>query len=379
MDVAAAFAVEVALPRPVPPVLALGAFLKNTVCMTKGGRAFLSAPVGNLDNRDAVERFEQAATALRRALGETPVLVAHDLHPDFHSTRHALDSGLPTLAVQHHHAHIAALAAEHGHHGPLVGLSLDGFGLGPGNESWGGELLLVDGAGYRRVGHLRTIAQPGGDVAAREPWRMAAAALHALGRGDEIAGRFSGMRAAGMLARVLDKEVNCPPTSSCGRLFDAACGLLGIHPVAEFEGQAPMALEALARAPAVDRDGWRLDDGVLDLLPLLGRLSRCSAEDGANLFHGTLVAAMTEWAERAAASHGVDTVGLGGGCFFNKVLTAGLVSGLTAKGLRVLTAQRVSPGDPGLSLGQAWVAGLAAEHAPSPASGRGLVRQDSKR
>lgn len=352
------------LSRPVPPVLAVGAFLKNTVCVTKGDRAYLSPTVGNLDSREAIERFEATIGDMLAELDITPRLVAHDLHPDFHSTRWALASGIPALAVQHHHAHIAAIAAEHHVTAPVVGLSLDGFGLGPGYQSWGGELLLVTGAEYLRLGHLAELAQPGGDIAAREPWRMAAAVLHKLGRGGEIAGRFAGQRAAGLLAQVLTKGLNAPLTSSCGRLFDAACGLLGVHPVAEFEGQAPMALERMVTAPAVMADGWRLDDGVLDLLPLLDRLSGMEAAAGADLFHGTLVAAFADWAEAAAGHYGVGHIALGGGCFFNRVLTGGLVDELTRRGLQPLTAVQASPGDPGLSLGQAWIAALAAEAMP---------------
>jgi len=350
--------IVIRLPRPVAPVLALGAFLKNTVCVTRDDRAYLSAVHGDLGTPDAIAAFEASVEAMVADLGVAPVRVAHDLHPDFHSTRFAQALDLPALAVQHHHAHAAAVAAEHGHQGPLVALSLDGFGLGPDNQSWGGELLWVDGPRWRRLGHLAPLAQPGGDVAAREPWRMAAAALHRLGRGGEIAGRFAAIPAAHRLAQVLDKGLNCPQSSSAGRLFDAACGLLGVHLQAAFEGQAPMALEALATAPMVMEAGWRLGaDGVLDLLPLLSVLAACAdAGHGANLFHGTLVAALAEWAASAAAEAGTRVVALGGGCFFNKVLTAGLVAALEGRGLTPLTAALASPGDAGLSLGQAWIA-----------------------
>jgi hydrogenase maturation protein HypF len=203
------------------------------------------------------------------------------------------------------------------------------------------------------------MAQPGGDVAAREPWRMAAAALHRLGRGADIAGRWD-LPAAKRLATILDKGLNSPQTSSAGRLFDAACGLLGVHPVAEFEGQAPMALERMVTAPQVMDGGWTLTGGVLDLLPTLERLAACTdAAWGASLFHGTLVAALDEWCGWAAERTGTDTVALGGGCFFNRVLTDGLTAALVRRGIRPLTAVKASPGDPGLSLGQAWIAGLS--------------------
>ena len=352
--------IEIALPRPLPPVLAVGALLKNTVCVAEGRRAWLSDTVGNLDTTQAVAAFEATVERLCRHLGSAPVLVAHDLHPDFHSTRFAQAMDLPVLAVQHHHAHVAALAAEHGIDGPLLGLALDGFGLGPDRQAWGGELIWADGATWRRLGHLAPLPQPGGDVAAREPWRMAAAVLHRLGRGDQIASRFAAHKAAAQLGLVLERRVNCPPTSSCGRLFDAACGLLGVRPVAEFEGQAPMELEAMVGTPRVMAGGWTLADGVLDFLPLLAELAECAPRAGADLFHGTLIAGMAAWAEAAAAETGATRVALGGGCFFNKVLTAGLVRDLRARGLEPLIAERVSPGDPGLSLGQAWVAGCAA-------------------
>ncbi|KIM00292.1 NiFe hydrogenase metallocenter assembly protein HypF [Paramagnetospirillum magnetotacticum MS-1] len=355
-----AIAQIIALPRAVPPVLAVGAFLKNTICVTRGAEALISANHGDLGTPDSIAAFEAAVEGLVKEAGVAPILVAHDLHPDFHSTRFAQSLDLPQLAVQHHHAHAAAIAAEHGIEGPVIGVSFDGFGLGPGNQSWGGEVLFADGPHYRRLGHLALLAQPGGDRAAREPWRMAAAALHKLGRGDEIATRFHNIPAAAMLGQMLDRRLNSPETSSAGRLFDAACGLLGIHPISDFEGQAPMALEALVTEPDVLPSGWILHDGVLDLLPLLACLAHCTDPvRGANLFHGTLIEALVQWITELAAAAGTLHVTLGGGCFLNKVLTGGLVHRLKAVGLEPLTAAQVSPGDAGLSLGQAWIAALS--------------------
>lgn len=355
-----AIAQIVPLPRPVPPVLAVGAFLKNSVCLTRGAEALISANHGDLGTPEAIAAFEASVEALVAEAGVTPVRVAHDLHPDFHSTRYALSLDLPAVSVQHHHAHAASIAAEHGIEGPVIGVSFDGFGLGPGNQSWGGELLKAEGAHYRRLGHLALLPQPGGDRAAREPWRMAAAALHRLGRGAEIAGRFRDIPASAMLGQMLDKRLNSPETSSAGRLFDAACGLLGIHPIAEFEGQAPMALEAMATRPEVLPTGWIVQDGVLDLLPLLACLANCTDPvRGANLFHGTLVEAMGQWICELAETAGTPYVVLGGGCFLNRVLTGGLVGKLTEAGLKPLLASKVSPGDAGLSLGQAWIAALS--------------------
>ena len=355
-----AIAAVIPLPHAVPSVLAVGPFLKNTICVTRGAEAFVSAVHGDLGTPDAIAAFEASVENMVRELGVRPLRVAHDLHPDFHSTRYAQSLDLPQVPVQHHHAHAAAIAAEHGYDGPVIGLSLDGYGLGPNNESWGGELLLADGTHFQRLGHLALLAQPGGDKAAVEPWRMAASALHRLGRGQEIASRFAAMPAAAMLGQILDKGLNSPFTSSAGRLFDAACGLLGLHLVSAFEGQAPMALEALVTHPEADPMGWTITNGVLDLTPLLERLAACThAAKGANLFHGSLIAALSAWVLEAVEKTGIRTITLGGGCFLNRVLTSGLVESLGGKGLRVLTATKVSPGDAGLSLGQAWIAGLS--------------------
>lgn len=346
------------LPREVSPVLGVGAFLKNTVCVAAGRKAFVSPAVGNLDTVEAVLAFEEAVERLLERVGVTPVVVAHDLHPDFHSSRFAAGLGVETLAIQHHHAHVAAVMAEHGLEGPVLGLSLDGFGLGPGNESWGGELLRVDARGFERLGHLALLKQPGGDAAARQPWRMGAAALYALGRGDEIADRYDAINGAGIVARMLAQDINCPPTSSAGRLFDAACGLLGIKLVAQFEGEAPMELESLVSHPQIQPDGWRLHDGVLDLLPLLDTLSGMEAGDGADLFHGTLIAALAEWAGAAADRTGIRDIAFCGGCFLNAVLREGLANALEGKGLKPRLAEAITPGDGAVSLGQAWAAGL---------------------
>ena len=352
----------VPLPRPVPPVAALGGFLKTTVCVTRDDAAWLSPHVGDLDTV-ATRRFhDEVAGHLRQLAGVAPRAVAHDLHPDFPSTRAAAGSGLPTVAVQHHHAHLAAVAAEHGHEGPLLGLALDGVGYGPDGTIWGGELLDVDGADYRRLARLVPLTQPGGDRAAREPWRMAAAALDALGRGDEIRTRFADQPHAASLATVVAGRLNSPETSSLGRMFDAAAGLLGVATHAAYEAEAAMRLEALVRRP-VDGGAYAVTPaGDLDLRPLFAALLRAEdARAGAELFHGTLVAALATWLGDRADATGHGTVALGGGCLVNRVLRRGLIAALEGRGLTVLTPRAVPPGDGGLSLGQAWVAALTVE------------------
>jgi hydrogenase maturation protein HypF len=348
------------LAHEVPCVAALGAQLKATVTVTRGREAFVSQHVGDLDTPAAALFLEETLHHMLSILEVEPVAVACDLHPDFPSSTLAHRLGLPVITVQHHHAHVAALAAEHRFEGLLLGLSLDGFGFGSDGAAWGGELLWVDGDRFERLSHLAPLPAPGGDRAAREPWRMAAAALHALGRAPDIQRRFADEPLARPVLNMLNLGVACELTTSAGRLFDAAAGLLGVSRRQSFEGEAAMRLEGLVREPRVLPDGWRIEGGVLDFLPLLGRLADGMAPaEGAALFHGTLIAGLVEWAAAAAAAHGLRTVALSGGCFLNKVLSEGLVTGLNERGLEPLVARAVPPNDGGLSLGQAYVAASA--------------------
>jgi hydrogenase maturation protein HypF len=347
-----------------PPVLAVGAYLKATVCATRGDEAFLAQHIGSLDNAATCVALEDAVDHLLDVLAIAPAAVAHDLHPDFHSTRFAAAfaaaRGIPLVGVQHHHAHVAAVIAEHRIERPVLGIALDGVGLGDDGGAWGGELLLVDGARATRVGHLRELALPGGDRAAREPWRLGAAVLHELGRGDEIARRFP--RAGAPLVRqMLQQRVNAPRTSSMGRWFDAAAALLGVREVQSFEGQAPMLLEGLAAAHGPVRpraDAFRVDpEGVLDLLPLAEALLDARLPGyGAALFHATLVDALAAWSAAAACRSGATTIAFGGGCFLNAILSRGLRERLAADGFDVIEARQAPANDGGLALGQAAVA-----------------------
>lgn len=351
-----------------PNVLACGPWYKNTVCLTRGNEAFLSQHIGDLDNRAACNMLRETVAHLLAVLDLRPQVVAHDLHPDFFSTtfaaRFAQQHGLPTVAVQHHHAHAAAVMAEHGITRPVLALTLDGVGLGDDGTLWGGELLIVDGPRCERIGHFRPLPLPGGDRAAREPWRMAAAALYALGRDEEIARRFRKQSGADTLTEMLRRNVNCPATSSAGRLFDAAAGLLGLYPVTQFEAQAAMHLEQLALQHGAEPpwpEGFRIDHdsgkSVLDFLPLLERLrDESEAARGAAVFHATLIFAMTDWVVAAAQTRAANDVVLAGGCFLNRLLADGVSAALRQHGLGVYQAARVPPNDGGISLGQAWVA-----------------------
>lgn len=350
-----------------PDVLALGAYLKNAICLTRGRSAFLSQHIGSLDNAATLGFLEETVAHLLATLTVQPAAIAHDLHPDLPSTRLALELAerwqVPALAIGHHQAHIAAVCAEHGYHHPVLGLALDGVGLGPDGGLWGGELLRLEGAACRRLGHLQPLPLPGGDKAAREPWRMAVAALHSAGAAGQVeswlASRYP-ERELGPLLTMLEKGLNCPATSSLGRLFDAAAALLGLRQVNQYEAQAAMELEALAwrHGPEVAlADGYVLNEGILDFRPLLLNLS---AEDqpgrGAARFHATLASGVAAWALAAASRENLDTVALGGGCLQNARLAQQLGAQLTRQGLQVLLPRRAPPGDGGLALGQAWIA-----------------------
>jgi len=356
---------RIVLPFSGPPVLACGAWLKNTVCLTRGNEAFVSQHIGDLDHVGAREMLDETVEYLCDILDVQPQAVAHDLHPDFYSTHYAQsfaeERGLPLFAVQHHHAHIVAIMAEHRVTGPVLGLALDGVGLGADGCAWGGELLRVAGTDCERLGHLVPLHMPGGDRAAREPWRMAAAALFDMNRADEIVRRFPGRAGAATVTDMLQRKLNCVETSSMGRWFDAAAGLLGVKEVQGYEGQAAMLLEGLAeRHGKVEplAPGYILTaQNDLDLCPLLVKLADCKdTAYGAALFHATLAEGLCGWMQRAAGRSGIKHVALGGGCFLNNILTQSLTDILTAGGLTVLTAQQLPPNDGAISFGQAAVA-----------------------
>ena len=382
------------LPRAAPRrVLAFGAWLKNSAGLLEGDRFLPSALHGDLGTPEACIALEHSVQALVAAAGGPIEAVAHDLHPDFHSTRLALHwaerLGVPAIGVQHHQAHLAVLQAEAGLvDGPLLGLALDGVGLGTDGTAWGGELLRLDAhGGFERLAHLPPLALPGGDVAAREPWRLVAAVLHALGRGDEIEPRLApvvGAAAAQGVRTMLARGLNCPASTGAGRWFDAAAGVLGLSVRQREEAEAAIALERCAAAwlarhpegvagvgPRVrEGDGERrvgdLGGAVWALFEALLAVDGQDAEAcgrGAALFHAGLADALADATVAAAARDGLHDVAFGGGCFFNRLLSQRLSARLTAAGLRVHRPQAVSCGDAGLALGQAWV---AAATTPTP-------------
>ena len=347
------------LPISGPSVLATGSGYKNTVCLSRGNEAFVSPHVGDLDNRTSCMAMEDAADRLLELLEAEPEIVAHDLHQDFHGTRFARDFaarlGIPVVGIQHHHAHVAAVMAEHGLRGPVLGLALDGIGIGTDGGIWGGELLHADEkGGFLRLGHLVAMPLPGGDVASREPWRIAAGFLHLRGRSEEPGKRYG--KKGDALIQMLEQRFNTPFTSSMGRLFDAAAGLLGIVEKTTFEGQAAMLLEKLAEeyGPVYPfENGHVIENGILDFAPLLDVLA--DMEDpayGASLFHYTIVAGLKSW----VLAENAEQVVLSGGCFMNGILSRELRKGLEREGVSVFEAQGFPPNDGGISLGQCYAA-----------------------
>lgn len=343
-----------------PTTLALGGHLKTTITVTRGREAFLSPHIGDLDAPKRVRAFREVIRQMLTKLDVTPELVACDGHPDFISTRIAEEMGLPLFRAQHHAAHIAAIGAEHGVIGPIVGVAFDGYGMGDDGQAWGGELLRVDGGAWSRLGHLAPLPLPGGDRAARETWRMGLAALATIGALDKAPQSIPDTpQARGVIERL--RRHDTPGTTAMGRLFDAAAALAGICENQSFEGQAAMRFEALVEHMPLSPHGWRLAGGVLDFSPILETIldARLRGQAAAERFHGAVIDGCAEWIVAAARTHGVTQIALGGGCFVNRILADGLAEALRARGLRPLFARAAPTNDGGLSLGQAAMARAA--------------------
>jgi len=357
------------------PVLACGAELKNTFCVAEQRHVFLSPHIGDLENYETLRAFTDGIAHMCRLFRIQPRLIAHDLHPEYLSTKYAVGredverGEVELVGVQHHHAHIASCLADNGDPGPVIGIAFDGLGFGTDGTLWGGELLVADLVGFDRVGHLDAVPMPGGAAAIREPWRMAAAYLDAV-YGDALPDLEIVCRHADRWPAVLALArtgVNAPRTSSAGRLFDAVSALLGLRDTVTYEGQAAVALEQ--RACAEERGGYRVGDGADDdHRPLAGvgyELIRCVVEDVlsgvdpgriAARFHHGLADAVVQAAEVVRGRTGLTTAALSGGVFQNMFLLELVVSGLQERGFRVLVHSRVPPNDGGICLGQAVVA-----------------------
>jgi len=355
-----------------PPVLAVGGELKNTICLTKGRHAFLSQHIGDLENLESHRFFAEAIEHLERVLQIEPQVIAYDLHPDYFSTRWALaQKGIERVGVQHHHAHIASCMAENHLEGKVIGIALDGTGYGPDGNVWGGEVLLADYASFERAAHFAYVRMPGGAAAIHEPWRMAVSYLFQHFGEDfwELPIGFVKQldrRRTKTLLTIVERGVNSPLTSSCGRLFDAVAALAGIRQRVTYEAQAAIELEAAIASGDDDSayplelvtegDGWLIDTKPM-FEALVSDLARgASAGHISRRFHNALIEVFVRLVGLLRDRAGLARVCLSGGTFQNVCLQEGLSARLAAAGFEVSTHSEVPAGDGGLSLGQAMVA-----------------------
>jgi hydrogenase maturation protein HypF len=369
-----------------PPILACGSGLKNTFSLGRGRNVFPSQHIGDLDNLASYEFFRESIEHLRQVLQLEPEAVVCDLHPDYMSSRYAVESGLPLYRVQHHHAHAVAVMAEHDLDEPVLAVILDGTGLGDDGTIWGGEIFRAELTAYQRLGHLSRLHLPGGDAAAAEPWRMGLSALFqafgpdgiAPNRLPETLGQVDRGDLA-VISSMLLSGFNSPFSSSCGRLFDAIAALLGLRRRISYEGQAAMELETLAKrawTPAWHND--ILPNSHTTISPSLvekdGKWEICSAEfvkrvlDGINSgesksaialqFHTMLVGSITTLIENLALQTGIGKVVLSGGCMQNSLLLEGLLHTLKSVQLKVFTGKSLPFNDGAVSFGQTITGGL---------------------
>lgn len=353
-------------------ILACGAQQKSTLCLTKAGFALPSQHLGDLENYETLEFFEQTLERMCHLFHIEPEGIAHDLHPGYLSTQWALNHGaIRGIPIQHHHAHIAACMAEHGLHERVIGVAWDGTGLGPDRNIWGGEFLLADFTGFERVGHLRNILLPGGDVSVREPWRIARSYLLDLGDKEVPDLPVFESQTSGTVRLVdsmLRQQLNTVTTSSAGRLFDAVAALICVYPTTSYEGQAAVALEALACAWATEKaEPYDFDLDIkatpiqLDFRPMVRAVVRDLLKGEprqrmAARFHLTLIAAITSVCLQLRDMTGVSQVCLGGGCFQNMFLLRGARDSLRSAGFEVFYPQKIPANDGGISVGQAAIA-----------------------
>jgi hydrogenase maturation protein HypF len=339
--------------------------LKNTVCLLKGNQAFPSQHLGDIKNLGAYGFFQETIVHVQKIFEAEPQLVVHDLHPAYLSTRWAREEqDLPTLAVQHHHAHLASCLAENRAEGPAIGIILDGSGYGPDGTVWGGEILTGDSSGFHRHGCLEPMPLPGGDAAVKSPWRTALAYLDMAYNGSGPVLPFLAEHDSGPVREILKHDLNCPLTSSCGRLFDAVAAMAGGRQIIAYEGQAAIELMESAEQEIGEPYHWDiLENGDIFYLGVRSLIRQVAAEVAAGVtrrsvsrrFHRTLGEMLAGAAERVRDASAINTVVLSGGVFNNYLLLEGLVAILEAKGFEVLTHSQLPAGDGCLALGQAMI------------------------
>ncbi len=358
---------------PLREVLACGAELKNTFCLTKGNYAILSQHIGDLENYETLVFFEETLANLKKLFRVEPVAVAYDLHPRYISTRFAMDLPLePKIGVQHHHAHIASCMAENHLRDKVIGVAFDGTGYGTDGKIWGGEFLVADYAGFERRAHLRYVPLPGGDAAVRHPWRMALSYLRdAFGEGSWPWGMqllpSIPQKQIELVKTMMARNINSVETSSCGRLFDAVASLINLRQEVNFEGQAAIELETIADSNVQAQYPFNIEGGEpqqLDMRPTIEAIVRDVENDRAPgyiaaCFHNTVAAAIVDMCVRIRAGEPLHRVCLSGGTFQNLYLLQRTVTGLRKSGFEVYLHAVVPPNDGGISLGQAVIANEA--------------------
>ncbi|MBI5606542.1 MAG: carbamoyltransferase HypF [Deltaproteobacteria bacterium] len=363
--------IPIFLQEPVSPILACGAELKNTICLTKDNKAFLSQHIGDLGNLETLDFFKLTVDHLKRILQIEPEILAYDLHPDYLSTQYALEQeGLHLIGVQHHFAHIVGCMAEHGLHEKVIGLSLDGSGYGLDGRIWGGEILVGDLSSFERRGHFAYLPMPGGARAIKEPWRMAVSYLYQA-YGEELWEQSlpflqkQDRQKMETLIQMIRQGINSPLTSSCGRLFDGVAALVGLRETVAFEGQAAMELEMIQDGQNESPYPWEIskEEGVLLIQP--AAIIRGVVEDiqkgvsrgqVSRRFHLTMMEVLVRICIHLRNESALNKVVLGGGVFQNRTLLAGVEEGLLKKGFQVFCHSLVPTNDGGIALGQAVAA-----------------------
>jgi hydrogenase maturation protein HypF len=359
------------------PVLACGAELKNTFCLTKGRHAFVSQHIGDMENAETLEHFENTVELYKRLFRVESEAIAHDMHPEYLATKYAYrvaeSSGLRLVPVQHHHAHIVSCMTDNGVEGPAIGVALDGTGYGTDGAIWGGEFLVAELGRFDRVGHLEYVPLLGGEAAIKKPYRMALGYIWSL-LGDDFSldglplGKL-GSSELGLLKQQLKRRLNCPPTSSAGRLFDAVSAIAGVCTEISYEAQAAIELEMVAEGSStsrgaksypfeiVEQDGLR----VVKLSKLIAAIVKdvrgCVPASRISLkFHKTVAQMVREMCLSISKNTGIKVVALSGGVFQNRLLTRTTVEALDQEGFTVLLHRDVPCNDGGISLGQAVIA-----------------------
>ena len=358
-------------PAPVPTtinvtnILAVGGELKNTFCIGRNNSAILSQHIGDLKDHETFQFYSESINRFKKLFRVNPELVAHDLHPDYYSTKFAKESGLPAIAVQHHHAHVVSCMAEHSLDEDVIGVCFDGTGMGDDGHIWGSEFFICNAGKYQRLAHFEYMPMPGGDLAVAQPWRMAVALLYQI-LGKELVSlnlplvRSVGMKKIEWLTRAMDKNINCPLTSGAGRIFDAVSALLGLCLESTFEAEAPMRLEDIAGKNEDDLYPYRINRNISFSETIKGIIFdlktgiKPAAISGK--FHNTIAAATCDKIVQINKQSGLKKVVLSGGVFQNKILLEKIVDKISAEGYEVYTHSQVPANDGGISLGQLIIA-----------------------